>query len=693
MDQPVLQSKHYQPSNGSPTNNGVAKRLPPPPPAHLLRERRTSITENNERKSADEDQEPEYVLQGHASDEAIQLEEKQPSLMELITKTAECMKEAFPSYSELTVGDLSVGLAGVAVEHKKQNALNKLHESPCLFQIEQSDHDFLVKDKKSPITAVNPEGVDTSKILLANRLVNYAMYVYYPIVEPELEKEETKDGAKSPEPKDKAEAIVEDPEQPKKHYVLMGQVKDVKDAISAETITKKKEHVNLRAHLIEDLVQFRCESGHMQNAFFTKIDYKMNALIISVRGTDSSMDAFTNATANPINFSAHKQYPEHCEEMVEGVVHKGKLEAAKWVLSQNEAIIKEIFFKSDAGSETNNKKQKIERIYFVGHSLGGSVATLTGILAREFFHEHRSSARTLPPIKVVTFACSCFSSYNISRWCRGFVDTWVIGGDIVPRMSPGQAERLRLEIQQCNWENKVDSFLKQHSNIAAAVNMFNSYLENKGYITLLKNKQQQQQMDSTQVHTNQEGNTIISETTNDDSSTDQTDKQQTNYEIETLYPPGNIYLLVEDQNNEQAEKDFGSMLITFLESKFKDEEKEAESPMNSPVTVTSLVSSWWSAGKETKKPTKKIEKIEKGAVVVAVQDERRQFVMRHVDAKHFDRIILNPGMFKDHRLVNFHDALLFMEEATGLKEKSTTKTLVRIAPLPNTNTTLLKNYS
>jgi len=86
------------------------------------------------------------------------VEEKQPSLKELLFKAAESLREAFPSYAELTVGDITIGLASVAVEHKRQYALGKLYKEPCLFQIDQTDYDYTTYIH-SKQTALNLEGI------------------------------------------------------------------------------------------------------------------------------------------------------------------------------------------------------------------------------------------------------------------------------------------------------------------------------------------------------------------------------------------------------------------------------------------------------------------------------------------------------------------------------------------------------
>jgi hypothetical protein len=101
----------------------------------------------------------------------------QPTLKELFLSTANSMKRAFPSYEALTISDITIGLAAVAVEHKKQNLLKNLYDEPCLFQVDETDYDYGAY-KPGEISEVNPEGVDPQKLIIADKLLNYAYVVH-----------------------------------------------------------------------------------------------------------------------------------------------------------------------------------------------------------------------------------------------------------------------------------------------------------------------------------------------------------------------------------------------------------------------------------------------------------------------------------------------------------------------------------
>lgn len=50
----------------------------------------------------------------------------------------------------------------------------------------------------------------------------------------------------------------------------------------------------------------------------------------------------------------------------------------------------------------------------------------------------QQQAPSLPDIEAITYASSAVFSENLSNWCRSFVTSYIIAGDIVPRISLGQ---------------------------------------------------------------------------------------------------------------------------------------------------------------------------------------------------------------------------------------------------------------
>ncbi len=517
-------------------------------------------------------------------------EKTRPSLRDLLYVSAESMKRALPSYEELTVADITVGIASVAVEHKKQHVSRNAHSNPFLVSMEEYFMDDTPQTLLNFKHTINPDKIDPRKFILANYLLPYANWVYYPIIEHEG-----------------------------KHLIVM-QSDDTTLPI-AETLTKKKEHRLLRLVPGPKLIQYECVSDVMKQAYFITLDTDLEALVISVRGTDSIMDVFTNFTAEPATVELHTHYslnPETIEERTIGQVHGGKLMGAKWILSEITGILEKYFF------IRKEKYKHVRTIFTTGHSLGGAVATLLAIVIREYMIEHRNELPDdeLPDVRTVTFSPSAFMSENLSWWCKSFVDSLIVGCDIVPRFAVGQAERLRDEINQTDYPQIVDFYLQEHKRITSMIVKFNGYLSTRGHNPLMKS------FTSTQ----------------EDCFFEEPAKEK-NYDINPLYPPGNLIWFSEEKRV-RKEKDFYKVLFEFVEQKLAKEDSE--------YTPGKLVSKYFEDKKQKQ--------------AQAPQKKKRKFIVRQVAPKHFDRIILTRRMFSDHKLLKFFDLLKIVNNQIGGKE-------------------------
>lgn len=346
--------------------------------------------------------------------------------------------------------------------------------------------------------------------------------------------------------------------------------------------------------------------------------------------------------------------------MISGIVHGGKLGGALWVLSQTEELVRQAFFPSCK----TEKFSKVKRIYTVGHSLGGSIATLLAILLREFILDNKIQFPNgeLPEIRAFTFSSSAAISYNLSRWCRSFVDSFIIGMDIVPRFSVGQAEKLRTEIVDTNYQSKVERYLRQHKKTAKFIKSFNRYLSNHGRNPLVKFE-----LGNASTPTEARDGTIIEQigansyeiaiSSPENEAGQQSTATIANHDITTLYPPGNIYWFVYEKID-KVEKDFAKMLFEYIEQKLADDAEIINQKLHS---TGKLFKTWWKE-KNLKKHKEQAPK------------KRKECIVRHVDAHHFDCIILTRNVFSDHKLLKYFDMLTYVLEV------NTTS-----APLPTDN--------
>lgn len=78
-----------------------------------------------------------------------------------------------------------------------------------------------------------------------------------------------------------------------------------------------------------------------------------------------------------------------------------------------------------------------ERLTLVGHSLGAGAATVLGLLLRNEW----------PSLRVFAFAPpGGLLSWNGAEATRSWVETVVVGKDLVSRLGMGQLERLRAQM-------------------------------------------------------------------------------------------------------------------------------------------------------------------------------------------------------------------------------------------------------
>jgi hypothetical protein len=512
-------------------------------------------------------------------------DEREPTIKELLISTAESLKEAYPSYHELTIGDILVGLASVAADHSNQNLLHISNNNPYLVESFLNRQQNLTSEQ-------NPEGINQEIMELGRHLLEYATMVYHPKILNEIQKSNN--------------------EIP---LTLFDLRKDFTVLVKERNNLDENSHAKISKRNLDNVLHFVESSSHMKQAFFSKIDFDLNALVISVRGTYSTMDVLTNFKAAPSSIRVHKHY-SNCdeenylsEEMIEGQVHGGFIASAEWLLKQNRIILEELFFapRKIEKSEYLRRVARIDHIYLVGHSLGASVATVMATKLREYFLERRKDLQTpsqrLPVIQVFSYSPSALFSHSLSCWSRQFVHSFVIGGDLIPRCSLGQASILRHEMNSTGWRSKVENYMEQNPGLSYLSQSLSSTLQSLGFNPLFEKVE-----------------------------------KEIDNNVAMLYPPGNLYLFVE-KHVQTTETDFPALVFQFMKERFD------ENNQHDPISPTQLIH----GGYQTlfAKPQYKKNDLQLF----------RDFTIRHVDARHFERIVLSPKMFSDHRLVNFYDAL------------------------------------
>ncbi|KAG2378132.1 hypothetical protein C9374_008754 [Naegleria lovaniensis] len=660
---------------------------------------------------------------------------KHSSYKEMITATATCLKDSFPSYKHLTIGDIVFGLSCLANEHSKSDVIGEEMRNPMLYNRsdeEETDEEYKWWHEHSNIDSKHHDHHSlTEQLIFAKRMMYYANLAYY--------------------------NVANESERGKVQKALLEGYESLNQGWFSSSSSPQPKYTKNSLKYLESL---RYETNLLfyvniseanQQAFFVKMDHDLKAVVIAIRGTSQLADIFTNLSAENSDLKVHRFYGDYkrnpekknhlidtadmsfdlennnsedfCEsddneQMIHGKVHAGYINTARWILSKiQDFLLKNIF--------NHSSTYKSYRIITVGHSLGGGLAAVLAILLRETFFrrykEHFASLKCnhslsqerepphLPDIEAITYAPSAIFSENLSNWCRSFVTSYIIAGDIVPRISLGQVEKLRLEVNETNWEEKLKKFFDEHSKIANVAVTMDSYLVEWGFSPLFQTKKtlitssskanlsvEQLPTVDVPVSTATITSTIIDSNSNKEQSTatdsqngeqilstaEAVTKQLTNEAIElleemnavneqihTLYPPGSLYFIIPD-SEKQRNKDVTETLFEMFNDQLFSEKKVKEAKEE-----TGVVSSIFSTVKTIYQTVRKSyeESNENGSLVSedhlldmknfihsqtpSIISNNLNYTIQRVDMYQFGRIVLSRFMFSHHYLVGFKTAL------------------------------------
>eukprot|EP00798_Chlamydomonas_sp_ICE-L_P018827 gene18827-25373_t len=166
-------------------------------------------------------------------------------------------------------------------------------------------------------------------------------------------------------------------------------------------------------------------AGLLRPAYALIADESAESIVLCIRGTTSLKDLFTSlaATTKP-----HHRVEAH--GVVMGYGHLGMLAAARWLLKQVSAPLKEALVRYPD--------------YKLRHSMGGGTAVLLTTMLRESMAECSDA-------KCYALACPACMTLELANSCKDYVTSVINGTDIVPTFSAATVDELRTDVMHSSW--------------------------------------------------------------------------------------------------------------------------------------------------------------------------------------------------------------------------------------------------
>ncbi|GAA5807175.1 hypothetical protein MFLAVUS_000529 [Mucor flavus] len=171
------------------------------------------------------------------------------------------------------------------------------------------------------------------------------------------------------------------------------------------------EHLNIPK---EDLLAYEFRTGAaFRPSYFIARDRKLNAIVLSIRGTMSTFDTMTDLVC---------EY----EPWKGGLVHKGMKSSATW------------FFRHIAPKLIAYvNKHSTTSLYIVGHSLGASTAAILTIMLQDYINEFRKGKDGEFSIYSIGYAPACGLSLDLANKYKDQIQSIVFADDFVSKLSYG----------------------------------------------------------------------------------------------------------------------------------------------------------------------------------------------------------------------------------------------------------------
>lgn len=160
-------------------------------------------------------------------------------------------------------------------------------------------------------------------------------------------------------------------------------------------------------------------------------------LVLVIRGTKQLGDALLDVSAAP-------------EALGGGTAHAGVLRAAR-SLAAAVAPALQAALASPAAAPAASERRRWRELTLVGHSLGGGIAAVLGLLAQSGALGGPAAAwappaRGGPAIRATSFGCPPIVSAGLASACRPWLTAVLHADDVLPRLNLRAAAALRAEL-------------------------------------------------------------------------------------------------------------------------------------------------------------------------------------------------------------------------------------------------------
>ncbi|KAI9365130.1 hypothetical protein BD770DRAFT_468825 [Pilaira anomala] len=195
------------------------------------------------------------------------------------------------------------------------------------------------------------------------------------------------------------------------------------NGIFSDAVRAQSDALSICEHLDipkEDLLAYEFRTGAaFRPSYFIARDRKLNAIVLSIRGTMSTFDTMTDLVC---------EY----EPWKGGLVHKGMKTK---IISQSSATW---FFRHIAPKLIAYvNKHSTTSLYIVGHSLGASTAAILTIMLQDYINEFRKGKDGKFSIYSIGYAPACGLSLDLANKYKDQIQSIVFADDFVSKLSYG----------------------------------------------------------------------------------------------------------------------------------------------------------------------------------------------------------------------------------------------------------------